>query len=67
MSYLILPVFHEVLGDYAVYIDPTDSNDISRGVREAVSMETDPKIIDLNEFTLSKFGQDMIRLYERNA
>ncbi|MEM3193016.1 MAG: glycosyltransferase family 1 protein [Candidatus Parvarchaeota archaeon] len=62
-----IPVFREVLGDYAVYVDPSDSNDISRGVREAVSMETGPKIIDFNEFTLLKFGQDMTRFYERNA
>jgi glycosyltransferase involved in cell wall biosynthesis len=58
-----ISVFHEVLGEYPVYVDPNDIISMSRGVKEAVDMEDDRRIIDLSKFSFSKFEENMIGFY----
>lgn len=61
-----IPVFQEVLGDYPVYVNPSDPADIRRGITEALNTKKDSTTIDFGKFSLTRFREEMMEFYRRS-
>ena len=51
-----IPVFEEIAGDYARYVEPLDVEDWRRAIREAVEEAHDPRSVQLRQPQLVRFS-----------
>ena len=51
-----IPVFEEIAGDYARYVEPLDVEDWRRAIREAVEEAHDPRSVQLRQPDLVRFS-----------
>jgi alpha-1,3-rhamnosyl/mannosyltransferase len=51
-----IPVFEEIAGDYARYVEPLDVEDWRRAIREAVEEAHDPRSVQLRRPDLARFS-----------